>query len=161
MTTFRYTDRDDYTWIGSLEQIVADLANAIGPRATQDNPEPWITIVDDDDAELGYREIRRDFDRADVVRWLAVADDRPERDVNAALVVFEGKLYISRDDAAHWEMPELTIEQRDNYDLMEKVTELAIGDANRGTSRYGFFGRDFDTDEFWNIVAEYDTEGDE
>lgn len=80
MSTYRYTAKDGEQITGTLQEIGDQIIEWHGDRATQDNPEPWLTI-DEHGAETDRAHTAEEF-----IAWLSRAEDRTEKHVARDLV---------------------------------------------------------------------------
>lgn len=78
-TTYTYTAADGDQITGTLEEIGTQIIDWHGDAATQDNPEPWVSL---DDAGT---ESPREHTVDEMIAWISRAEDRPEKHVTSAL----------------------------------------------------------------------------
>lgn len=75
-TTYRYTDIDGDTVVGTLQEIGDALIRTNGDWRLQDNAEPWYII--DDFGNVSDR----DFTIEEWVNWASKFEDRPRFGLN-------------------------------------------------------------------------------
>lgn len=80
MSTYRYTAKDGDQITGTLPEIGEQIIEWHGDRATQDNPEPWLTLD-----EYGT-ETDREYTTEEIIAWISRAEDRTEKHVAHDLV---------------------------------------------------------------------------